>query len=223
MITTPELIDSLARNAGPIKRLRSPGIRAVCWLLFAGFVLALVAVAHGVRPDLAARLQEPIFLISLVSSALTGILAAIASFVVSLPDRSRLWAFLPTPALLAWMSTISYGCLTYWVAPMPAEGIVASEMECFAMMLLTSIPLSLTMLLMVRYAAFYRPRPVVVMGSLAVAALVAAALSVFHDHNAAGLVLIWNVGLAVVMVGLGGMFGRQALMWVAPRPTLGSS
>jgi hypothetical protein len=204
VITTPELIDSLAANAGPVQRLRSPIIRAACWLLFAGFVLVLLAVAHA-------------------ASVLTGILAAVASFVISLPDRSRLWAFLPLPAFLAWMSTISYGCLTHWVAPMPAEGIAAAEMECFAMMLLTSIPLSLTMLLMVRYAASYRPRPVVVMGSLAVAALVAAALSIFHDHNAAGLVLIWNVGLTIVVVGFGGLFGRRALAWLAPRPLYGQS
>lgn len=223
MITTPELIDSLAANAGPVQRLRSPIIRAACWLLFAGFVLVLLAVAHGLRPDLAARMDEPIFVYGLAASVLTGILAAVASFVISLPDRSRLWAFLPLPAFLAWMSTISYGCLTHWVAPMPAEGIAAAEMECFAMMLLTSIPLSLTMLLMVRYAASYRPRPVVVMGSLAVAALVAAALSIFHDHNAAGLVLIWNVGLTIVVVGFGGLFGRRALAWLAPRSLYGQS
>ena len=218
MITTPDLIESLAKNAGPVKKLRSPIIRATCWLFFAVLGLALVTITHGVRSDLAARLEEPIFLFGLATSVLTGILAAIASFVISLPDRSRLWIFLPIPALLAWMSTISYGCLTHWVAPMPTEGIIASEVECFAMVLLTSIPLSLVLLRMVRYAAFYRPQPVVVMGSLAVAALVASALSIFHAHNAAALVLIWNVGLTALVVGLSGMFGRRILAWLAPRP-----
>jgi len=106
---------------------------------------------------------------------------------------------------------------------MPTDGFAAEELRCFALMMLTSIPLSLTMLLMVRYAASYRPRPVVIMGSLAVAALVAAALSVFHDHNAAALVLLWNVGLTALVVGLGGLFGRQALTWIAPRPMFGQS
>ena len=221
MITTPELIDSLASNAGPVRRLRAPVVRAACWLLFAVFMLAMVAIVHGLRSDLAVRLDEPIFVFGLASALLTGALAAIASFFVSLPDRSRLWMFLPLPAFLAWMSTISYGCLTHWVAPMPTEGLVAAEAQCLALMLLTSIPLSLTMLLMVRYAAPYRPRPVVIMGSLAVAALVAGALSVFHDHNAAAMVLLWNVGVTILVVGLGGLFGRSALIWIAPRPVFG--
>jgi hypothetical protein len=220
VITTPELIDSLATSAGPVKRLRPPVVRAVCWLLFAGFMLALIAVAHGLRSDLAARLDEPIFVFGLVSVLLTGILAAVSSFFISLPDRSRLWMLLPLPAFLAWMSTISYGCLTHWVSPM-TEGFVLEELKCFALMLLTSIPLSLTMLLMVRYAVSYRPRPVVIMGSLAVASLVAGALSIFHAHNAAALVLLWNVGLTVFVVGLGSLYGRRALSWIAPRPVFG--
>ena len=220
MITTPELIDSLATNSAPITRLRPPVVRAFLWLLFAAFMLALIAVVHGFRSDLAARLDEPVFVLGFASSLLTGILAAGASFFISLPDRSRLWMLLPLPAFVAWMSTVSYGCLAHWVAPVPAEGYVASEVQCFSLLLLF-VPLSLTMLLMVRYAASYRPRPVVVMGSLAVAAIVATALSVFHDHNAAALVLLWNVGVTVVVVGLGGLFGRRALTWIAPRPLFG--
>jgi hypothetical protein len=34
----------------------------------------------------------------MAGAALTGVLAAIAAFLVSLPDRSRLWLILPAPA-----------------------------------------------------------------------------------------------------------------------------
>ena len=79
-------------------------------------ILVLLAVSHGARPDLAQRLQQPTFVVSILASLLTGILAAIASFLVSLPDRSRGWLLLPLPALIVWISTIGYGCLTDWVS-----------------------------------------------------------------------------------------------------------
>ena len=59
------------------------------------------------------------------------------------------------------------------------------------------------------------------MGSLAVAGIAATALSLFHDHNAAALVLFWNVGTAALVIGLGSLFGSRALSLVAPRPILG--
>ena len=55
MITTPDLIESLVANAAPVRRLRPPVARAVGWLLFAALMLALLAISHEVRPDLALR------------------------------------------------------------------------------------------------------------------------------------------------------------------------
>ena len=108
MTTTPDLINSLVANATPVRRLRPPLTRAALWLLFAAFILVLLGLTHGVRPDLAERLQQPTFAIGIAASLLTGILAAVASFQVSLPDRSLLWLLLPAPALVAWVSTIGY-------------------------------------------------------------------------------------------------------------------
>jgi hypothetical protein len=53
---------------------------------------------------------------------------------------------------------------------------------------------------------------------LAVAAIAATALSLFHDLDATIMILIWNIGLAAVLVALGGAYGRVLLAWVAPRP-----
>ena len=61
-------------------------------------------------------MQRPIFVVGMLGALATGILAAVASFKVSLPDSSRWWLVLPVPALVIWVSTISYGCLTDWVS-----------------------------------------------------------------------------------------------------------
>lgn len=222
MINTPDLIASLAANMKPVRRLRPPVTRAACWLLLAAVVLILLAVSQGIRPDLAQRLRDPTFAAGLMGSVSTGVLAAVAAFMLSLPDRSRLWSLLPGPAVAIWLSNIGYQCFSQWIAIGP-DGISFGEAaRCFATLVLTSLPLSLAMLVMLRYAAPLRPTAVTFMGSLAVAAITAAALSLFHVIDASLMILMWNVGTAALFVGLGGLFGRRMFQWVAPRAELGS-
>ena len=216
MITTPDLIEALAANATPVRRLRPPLARATFWLSFAAVVLVLLAVSHGARPDLAQRLQQPTFVVSMVASLLTAILAAIATFLVSLPDRSRGWLLLPVPALVLWISTIGYGCLTDWVSVNTSGLRMGEAARCFATLVLTSVPLSLLMFVMVRHAAPLRPMPVALTGSLAVAALTASALSLFHEFDATIMILMWNLGSAALLVGLGALLGRKLPIWSPP-------
>jgi hypothetical protein len=213
MITTPDLIEALAADVTPVRRLRPPLARATGWLSLAAVILILLAVSHGARPDLAQRLQQPIFVVSIVASLFTGILAAIASFLVSLPDRSRAWLLLPLPALVVWISTIGYGCLTDWI-DFDAGGLRMGEAaRCFATLVLTSVPLSLLMFVMLRHATPLRPMPVALTGSLAVAAITASALSLFHEFDATVMILMWNLGSAALLVGLGALLGRKMFAW----------
>lgn len=216
MITTPDLIESLVANAAPVRRLRPPVARAGGWLLFAALMIALLAVSHQVRPDLALRLRQPEFVIGIAASLATGVLAAIASFIASIPDRSRSWLLLPVPALFVWVSTIGYGCLINWVSVQPGSLPLGDEAGCFALLVLTGVPLSLAMLIMLRHAALLAPTQVAISGSLAVAAVTATALSIFHNHESSAIILIWNFGTAVLLVVLGGAFGRRMFSWVSP-------
>jgi len=222
VIKTSDLISSLAKDLPPVRRLRPPSVRAGGWLMLAAVVLMLVGAAQGLRPDLARCLGDPAFVANMVASLLTGALAAISAFFVSLPDRSRLWLLLPLPALGVWLSNIGYQCLTQWISIGP-DGIGLGEaVRCFATLVLTSLPLSLVMLLMLRHAAPLRPRTVAVMGSLSVAAITATALSLFHALDATVMILIWNLGTAVVLVALGGVFSKKMFRWVAPRANVAS-
>jgi hypothetical protein len=212
---TPDLIDTLVDCATPIRRLRPPLVRAALWLLFAALVLGLLAVVHGVRPDLAERLQQPVFIIGMLGALGTGVLAAIASFKVSLPDGSRWWLLLPVPTLALWVSTISYGCLTDWVSMGPNGIRMGEAVRCFATLLLTSVPLSIAMLVMLRYAALLRPTAVCAAAGVAVAAITSFALSLFHNLDATIMILVWNLGTAFLIAGLASLFGRPMLAWMA--------
>jgi hypothetical protein len=193
-MNTSELIDALVHNVTPTRRLRPPLQRAATWLLLAAVLVALLGIAHGVRTNLAQQLDRPSYLIVLVGSLGTGVLAAVASFFVSLPDRSWRWALLPIPALLLWLASIGYQCLTHWVS-IDAVGMRPGETaRCFATLVLISLPLSLALWLMLRHAALLRPTGVALTGALAVAGFAATALWLFHPLDASAMVLAWNFG-----------------------------
>lgn len=216
MVTTPELIDMLCAAAKPVRRLRPPLVRAALWLLLAGLVLVALAALLGTRPDLALRLREPTFLGALAGALLTGVLAAVAAFHLSLPDRSRLWLLLPLPALVLWVSTIGYGCLTDWVSIGPDGIRLGTTLECFATLLIASAPTSMILLVMLRHTARLYPTTVAMMGGLASAGIAATALSLFHELDATVMVLIWNLGVAALIVALAGMSGPSLFAAMSP-------
>jgi hypothetical protein len=217
MTSTSDLIDSLVADAKPVRRLRPPVTRALCWLLFAALMLTLVALVHGVRPDLMLKLRQATFVVGVAAALITGVLASIASFIASVPGRSRRWLWLPAPAVVVWMSTIGYGCLTNWVSIGPDGMSPGETARCFATLAITGIPLSLVMLIMLRYVARLAPTPVVMTGSLAVAAMTSAALLLFHPLDATVMIVMWNIGVAALLLALSGLYGHRLIGWVAPQ------
>ena len=106
---------------------------------------------------------------------------------------------------------------------MSPDGVRTGEAaRCFATLLLTSMPLSVAMLVMLRHAAPLRPEAVSAAGGLAIAAMTSFALALLHDLDATIMILIWNLGMAAVIAGPAGALGQSTLRWVASRvmPTL---
>jgi hypothetical protein len=211
VVPTPELIASLSAGATPVRRLRPPLLRAGLWLLSAGVVVVLLAAARGIRPGLALLLQEPSFTAALAGSLLTGALAAVAAFELSLPDRSRLWLLLPAPALVLWLSTIGYGCLTDWVGLEPDGVRLGSTLECFATLVLVSLPPAAVLAAMLRRSAWLDPTPAAMSGGLAIGGVAATAMALLHDLDATVMVLIWTLGAAALIVALSGLLGPRVL------------
>lgn len=209
MMETADLIRSLATNAPPVRRLRPPLVRALAWLSLAAMIMALMTISHGVRPQFAERMQDAVFAINMVSSLLTGFMATVATFFVSLPDRSRRWLLLPAPPLVVWLSTIGYQCFAGWEPVPPGAITVEAASGCFATLVLTSLPLSLLLLAMLRYTAALRPTSVILMGSLAVSAISATALSMFHPLDATAMILGWNFGTAMLFLAGAAVFSLR--------------
>jgi hypothetical protein len=123
---------------------------------------------------------------------------------------------LPVPALVLWISTIGYGCLTDWISVEPGGVRLGSTLECFATLAIASLPLYLVLLVMLRHAGRLHPTMVAMMGGLASSGIAATALSLFHELDASVMVLLWNLGTAALIVALSGMFGRSLFASVSP-------
>jgi hypothetical protein len=211
MVNTDDLIDQLVTQASPVRRLRHPGIRAGVWLALAAALIVALSLQHGLRADLTVRLQESWFSIGLAASTLTGALAALAAFMVSLPDRSRAWLLLPVPATIVWLATVSAGCFANWVSIGPERVQLGEAASCFATLVLAAVPLSVAMFWMLRHAALLRPTPAVVVGGVSIAALTATALSLLHSFEASAMILMWNFGTVPLVIAADAVIARRIL------------
>lgn len=211
MIRTPELVELLASDLKPVRRLLQPSARAACWALFAAAVVLLLAIGQGIRADLAERMGETSFALGIAATLATAACGAVAAFALAVPGRSRWWAALPVPPLLIWISAIGHQCLTDWVE-YDARGMAMGETaRCFATLALSSLPLWLLMLLMLRRTRAMLPLGSMLAGSLAVAAMAATAMTMVHQLDASAIILLWNFGAGVLIVGASALFSRPML------------
>jgi hypothetical protein len=208
---TPDLIDRLAAGLTPVRRLRNPVIRATEWLLLATVVAVALVLVHGVRPDFRQSVLDGRFVLCTGASVATGICASIAAFMLGLPDRSRAWALLPLPVLAVWVSTIGYQCLTDWIALDPNRLSWGEAAGCFSTLVLASLPLAITILVMLRHSAPLRPVLATLTAGLAVSAITATVLSLIHNPDAGVMVLVWNLGTVGVLIAVSGTIGRRLM------------
>ena len=211
MITTPELIDALAANAQPVRRLRPPMVRAGLWLGVFVLIVATVTWATGAWPLMMERLRLTRFAVEMAATFLTGIAAVIAAFYLSLPDRSRFWMALPLPPLVLWLASSGYGCYENWLADGPQGWRLGRSSDCFVFILTMSIPVGVALYLALRRALPLEPLRVMAVGGLGVAALAAAALQFYHPFDVTIVDLAVHVTAVLIVVACVVVSGRWDL------------
>jgi hypothetical protein len=214
---TSVLIERLSADARPVRRLAHPGWRALLWLAAAAALIAVCTLCEGVRQDLADCLRRPGFMLGRCAAVLTAITAALATFELSLPDRSARWLWLPLPFAALWIGNLGFGCLTDWLAR-GADGFVLDHSgACFRAILGTSLPLGALLFLMVRHAGFVRPIATALAGGLALAAAAEAGLTLYHEPDAGVMDLLIHLAAVTVVVGLAAGGARPIFRLLAPR------
>jgi hypothetical protein len=166
--------------------------------------VAIVAVMLAAFADLAATgrrlMAAPDMWFAVTGSTLTAVLATIAAFQLSLPDGRTIWALLPIPSALLWVSASGLGCLRTWLVPGTHDASFAEAKDCFVFIVALSIPLSAILILMLRRGYSLRPNLMGVIGGLAVAAASATLLNLFHPYDAAATDLTVHATAVTVVI-----------------------
>jgi len=130
----------------------------------------------------------------------TGIAAVLAAFELSLPDRAPAWALLPLPPLAAWIATSGYNCYRHWITFGPDGWELGESTHCFRFILSVSVPLGVTLWLLLRQARPLAPVRVAAVGGLGIAALAATLLQFFHPFDVTLMDLsVHAVAIAIVI------------------------
>ena len=210
---TARLIEELAGGLDATPRLPPPWLRTAIWLSLSLPFLALVVLVVSPRGDLAAKLLDARFLVEQGAALLTGIAAAYAAFVSTIPGANRKLLMLPALPLAVWLGTLGKGCMDSWVRSGPEGLSLQPDWFCFpAILLVGSLP-AIAIVTMLRRGAPLAPCTTIALGGLAAAGLGDFGLRMFHPQDASIMVLVWQVGSVFVLAALAGCAGRRLFNW----------
>jgi hypothetical protein len=203
-----KLIGDLGSDLRPVRRLPPPWVRALVWLGAVLVVAAILVATRALLPALGIVGNDPYMVPSAWAAGVTAVLAAIAAFELSLPDRSDRWAWLPVPAFAVWVILSGLGCLATIAIP-GTETNGFQFAVCLSLILAISAPLTAVMVVMVRRARPLRPLRVAILGGLAASAAAASLLVIVHPHDSAVLDLAAHATSVAVIVGLNVLLGGR--------------
>ena len=205
----------LAAELKPVQRLPSPARRAVVWLT-AVVALAFMLAAVADRPGVAARLAAaPDLWLSLIGSTLTMILAVLAAFELSLPDRSPRWALLPIPAAMLWLGASGVGCLRGWLVPDVHPATLNDTKDCISFIIALSVPLSALLFGMLRRGHTLQPGLTAAVAGIASAAAAASLLVLFHPYDASVTDLAVHIVAVALVIIASRAYGGRVLQGTA--------
>jgi hypothetical protein len=184
------LIQALGADLTPVRRLAPPGARTLIWLTIVGAIA--LALATG--------------------SLVTAVLAAVAAFQLSLPDRKPAWALLPLPAAVFWVAASGIGCLRSWLVPETHPASLGEAETCLAFILGISVPLSALLIVMLRQGCPLRPNLTLVIAGLACASAAATLLNFIHPYDATATDLTVHAFAVATVILANAIFGGRLLM-----------
>jgi hypothetical protein len=211
-----DLIRDLVADLRPVRRLASPSLRALGWLAVVGALAAALAGFSDLDAVARRLASVPDMWLAVTGSALTAVLAAVAAFETSLPDRKPAWALLPLPGLALWIGASGLGCLRTWLLPGMHAATMVEARGCLVFILGISVPLSVLLVVMLRRAYPLRPGLTATMGGLASAAAAATLLNFFHPYDAAATDLVTHALAVLIVVLANRAFSERTLRDGAP-------
>lgn len=205
------LIHRLGAELAPVRRLRSPGVRTIGWVLLLLALAALLGWHYGLSDMLHRWRGAPDLGWAALGAVGTAVTAGWATFVLGEPGRSPRWAWLPLAPALVWIGASGLGCLREWVTPGTEVATLAQARACLIFIVSFSVPLSALLIVLLRRAYPLRPVLAAVMIGLASAAASASLLEICHEFDAAATDLTVHVLAVALVIGANAVCGGRLL------------
>lgn len=207
---TASLIEGLAEELEPTKRLQHPVLRTVLWGGAAVTYTVIVALMLKIRPDLANKATDAAFILEVSLATFTMITAALASAWLAVPDmRGKNW--LPVLPLTG------VGFLVFWSAVrFFTEGEEMPHLhwdKCFEHGALMAIMPLVAILVMTRKGTTCYPRLTAAMNILSVSMLGYVALRFTCVMDTVGHSGITHIMPFVLVALIMGLTSRKLYKW----------
>ena len=209
MTSTEALIERLAADAAPVRRLRPPLARATLWLvpvLTLGVIAILLWSNLGVMHQ---RMRLMALDVEMAGSLATGIAGVIAAFALSVPGRDWRWIFLPWPALAVWLGASGTECYRHWLIAGMGGFALGESAACLKFIVGLGLPLTATLLWALWRAQPLAPGRVAFTGALGAAGLSAFLLQFFHPFDVSMMDLGVHAASMALLVAVATLFGTR--------------
>jgi hypothetical protein len=210
--TNYRLIEELGADLTPVHRLASPSLRVLMWLAIIGALALALAMVSDVGAMIRRLSAAPDMWLAAAGSALTAVLAGIAAFELTLPDRKPVWALLPVPSAALWIGASGMGCLRDWFVAGTHPMHPGDSEYCLIFIIGISLPLSLLLSLMLRRGFSLRPHLTAITGGLACAAAAATLLNFIHPYDATATDLGVHAFAVAIVVLANSVFASRLLI-----------
>jgi hypothetical protein len=197
-MTCDDMIDSLVAGLAPVRRLRSPDVRASVWAGLATLCVGVGCYGLGLRPDVLRKFGDASYLAE----------AAALLALVGFSARNAFRRSVPGAHVGSW----SWPAVA-WVAHVVLRGLAgsgdaglswATGLPCVARIAgLAAVP-AIAMLIMLRRAAPTARRRTGVLALVAAAALAVIGTQLVCAKDGASHVLVWHAG-PVALIALAGL------------------
>lgn len=205
------LVESLAADAKPIKKLPSPLRLTLLWSIAAIIYLAVTLLLSGFRADIAQSLRNPWFDMELLALLMVFVSAMLSAAVLAFPDlhQKRVLAWTPAVTFLLFTAVMA----SAWLADSPPSPKPVHSIECTASITLTTLfPALWTFLSLRRYASTHSQwaGSVALLSAFSVGAIW---LRMHEETDSIAHVVVWHY-LPMLAIGLIGFWlGKRLLKW----------
>ena len=213
-MSTEDLIQELASDLQPVRRLRPLSVRVAGWFVVALASLALVMIVMGVRRELGDAADRADFAIEAALLIVTALSAAVGALMVSIPGAERSAFVRSLPVVLGTATIVwALGELVMAAATGAPTGRLTFAWHCvYKTASVAAIP-SVLLFLMVRRAAPLRAARAGFLVLLATAAVGVLGANIICPNDRPLHMLLWHAAPLMVFAGLGAALGTWLLRW----------